>query len=111
MHDNRELPRHGDFGSTHAGTFGHPEAPGFKSRPFLATGQQHVCGLVEIGPDERITAFGDATAHISFTRLIAFWRKAEKGPDVARFSELAWIFDGGDKGQGGQDAHTGMPMR
>lgn len=58
-------------------------------------------GLVECGTGQFVAASADTALYVGFARLIAPWRQAEMGADIARLSKPVRLVDGGAERQRG----------
>jgi len=79
MQDDRKFSGHGDLGLQEADPFDQPEPPGLEPAPVGHAGEQHACGLEEVGSHHGIAAFGDPAGPIDLARGVAARRQAEVG--------------------------------
>lgn len=82
MLDDGHFSGNGDGRFFHATPFGDPQTPGLERRPSLDASQLGG-GLEQVGPDERVTAFGDPAVLVGLARLVTPWRQAQISTDAA----------------------------
>jgi hypothetical protein len=89
VHDDGELPRHGNGRPLEADPLPELEAPGPQAAVGRAAGQDDRCRLKEQPPHLAIAPAGDMAVIVDLAGLVASGRQTEPGADGADFLKLS----------------------
>ena len=99
VENNSQLASHRDASASHAARLRDLHAPGAQDRPFAASHQERVGGLVQRRAGQFVAASADLALNVGLARLVARRRQAEVRAYSPRSPKAVRLVDGGAEGE------------